>query len=712
MTLVREKRLFVKRTFLFCLLCAVMLGITVTRASEPRKLLRDALFFTDFGGVDDRLLTTGDVELGVSLPERERADSAAQGGDGLVACFQRGGAIAVTESVNERLRALTGREATFGIRVKPSSTLWDSAPLFSKHGGHDQLAFNLFFFADSFGAEVGSTGNRSILQTLAPRTETRNPDERDAWRVAFCRINGAKMEFFLDGRCCDEDFMLGNLKTNEIPFVIGAQYDSSAHDSLRTGFVGEIDYVAIWDRALSNDEITLLSGGADRIDARERTERVVPESMQYWTPPNRYGVGDCMPFYADGVFHFMYLLDKNRHGAKNGLGAHQWIQATSKDLVHWTHRPFVLAIDDQNEGSICTGSVLFHEGLYYAFYANRAVEYTLPDGTKKNVFGLLGVATSEDGLHFEKRDPNPLFLLPEGYSSSVRDPFVFQSPEDGRFYMLITASYRGRGCWARAVSDDLKNWQVLEPLYAHMNGEPECPDMFQWGDDYYLIANHLNGYYLMSKSPQGPWEAPLTPNILMNGMVNVPKTSPFGESRRIICGWTRERGFGGSAVFHELIRMENGTLGEKFVPEMIPRTGAETRYEGKISDGNLDIAIPQRFRLQLSASFDPNEIDRMRNLRIAYAEDRFIVVAFSERAVYLNDVKIDRVDFSSGHIELDCVAPNHIVDLCVNGERTATYASRDDWDENDVNKLRALKFSNEAGAKLKIERLSVAPIIR
>ena len=685
-------------------------NVSVADELEPRVILNDAYFFTDLEGDDDRLMPADGVELGVELGASEYSESKLRGGDGRVALIRRGGWIAVSETVNRKLCELTGREITLGVRMKPTSNIWESAPVFSKNGGHDQLAFNLFFFSDSLGAEVGTTGNRSLLQTLAPRSETRNPDERDAWRDVFCRINGAKMELFLDGRCCDEDFMLGDLKTNEIPFVIGAQYDSSDPESLRPGFEGEIDYVAIWDRSLSDEEITALSGGVDRIDPRERTERVGSESMQYWTPPNHYGVGDCMPFYAEGVFHFMYLLDKNRHGAKNGFGAHQWIQATSTDLVHWRHQPFVLAIEDQNEGSICTGAVMFHNGRYYAFYANRAVEFTLPDGTKKNVFGLLGVATSEDGLHFEKQEPNPLFLLPEGYASSTRDPFVFQSPEDGRFYMMITTSYLGKGCWARAVSDDLKEWQVLEPFYAHMSGEPECPDLFHWGNDYYLIANHLNGYYLMSKSPQGPWEAPNKPNVLMNGMVNVPKTAPFGEDRRIICGWTRERGFGGSAVFHELIRFEDGTLGEKFVSEMIPRTGAEIRYEDKIVDGKINVPTPQRFRLQLSASFDPSAVDRMRNLRIAYAPERSIIVSFSERAVYLNDVKIDRVDFSTGCLTLDCVAPNHVVDLCVNESRTATYASRDDLDENDPSKQRSIQLINESNGKLTIERLSVAPI--
>jgi hypothetical protein len=400
----------------------------------------------------------------------------------------------------------------------------------------------------------------------------------------------------------------------------------------------------------------------------------------------------------------MYLLDKNRHGAKNGLGAHQWIQATSTNLKDWKHQPFVLPITDQNEGSICTGSVFFHDGTYYAFYANRAVEYTLPSGETKKVFGLLCMAESRDGVHFEKKLPQPFLTLPEGYAAGTRDPVVFINPDDGRFHLYATTSYRGKGCWAHAVSDDLKNWTLLDPVYTHLPGEPECPDWFKWGDYYYVIANHLNGYYKRSKNPLGPWEIPDKPNVLMTGLVNVPKTAPFGDNRRIICGWTRERGFGGAAVFHELIRFDDGTLGEKFVPEMIPETDAPV-FSGRnlASDALQNLPTPRNFRLVVKLAYDPSRLDQLRDFVVQYAPNRSIRVVFSERAVYLNEVKIERVDLLSGNLELDCVATPVVVDLCVNGVRTATFASRDQ-------ETRSISVANDAEPTLVVESLEILPI--
>ena len=64
---------------------------------------------------------------------------------------------------------------------------------------------------------------------------------------------------------------------------------------------------------------------------------------------------------------------------------------------------------------------------------------------------------------------------------------------------------------------------------------------------------------------------------------NVAKTAGFANGRRIAAAWIPSRKddkdnareiFGGNAVFRELIQHEDGTLGTKFPPEMIPATGA------------------------------------------------------------------------------------------------------------------------------------------
>jgi len=304
--------------------------------------------------------------------------------------------------------------------------------------------------------------------------------------------------------------------------------------------------------------------------------------MQYFRPEAPYFVGDCMPFFHDGTYHLIYLLDENHHQGLGGLGGHQWAHASSTDLINWTHHPLAIACDQDWEGSICTGSVFVHDGVFYAYYATR-----LRDRNER-----LSLAVSHDGVNFEKTLPNP-FAGPEaGYrGKDYRDPFVFQDEKDGRFHMLVTASldnfplYQRGGCLAHLTSSDLKSWTIEEPFIVP-GGDPgypsipECPDYFRWNDWYYLIFS-LNGeaVYRMSQNPYGPWLRPAVDTFEGPSPACVMKTAPFTGNRRIGVAYLASRRDGkddggrvyaGNALFRELVQHGDGSLGVKFPTEMTP----------------------------------------------------------------------------------------------------------------------------------------------
>lgn len=648
--------------------------------SEPRSadILKEAVSvwhfvdLNDSAGANSILKMHGIVELNVELSDSERSASLERGGDGKTARFGGKGFLSAGQGANGELN-LSGRELTFYVRAKLGE-IPVSFPIFSKHGGHANMAYNLFAFEDYVGVEIGTTGNKvnRKSETAVPMSsqarfsEMRGPETAPhRWLDLICRVDGAKMEFFVDGRCVDEDFMLGDLKQNDVPLLIGAQ-DTGNGPSGR--FLGEIDTAAVWDRALSNEEILALSGGPKAVDPRERTDRGNGENLQYWCPPNAYGVGDCMPFSKDGVFHFVYLLDKKRHGAKNGWGAHQWIQATSTDLVNWTHQPFLVPITDQNEGSICTGSLFFFRGIYYALYANRSLD----EG------GKLAYAVSSDGIHFVKQE-EPFVSLPEGYSGSLRDPAAFYSEEDGLVHLYATTTYRGRGCWAHIVTQDMKNWELRDPLYFRTNKEPECPDWFQWGRYFYSIAGLEDGIYRIAESPAGPWRLPSGNERIGQGILRVPKTAPWKDGRRIVTAFTEQRGYGGDAVFHELVQLEDGVLGEKFVPEMIPASG-----EAFVREKSLKFrekhwrALPAHYRMQAKVKFDPKRINTLLDFTFQLdpdgenAGETEIRLIPTENAVKVGNVRLENIDLSSGEVCLDVILIRDILDVCVQNCRTAT----------------------------------------
>jgi len=304
--------------------------------------------------------------------------------------------------------------------------------------------------------------------------------------------------------------------------------------------------------------------------------------MQYFKPESPYFVGDCMPFFHGGTFHLYYLVDENHHQAKGGLGGHQWAHASSTDLIQWNHHPLAIPCTEEWEGSICTGSVFYHDGTFYGFYATRFL-----DRTEK-----LSLALSNDGITFAKTQPNPFAVPPEGYRPQhFRDPFVFVDETTGEFNMLVTAALAdypldGRGgCLLRFTSQDLRHWEVAEPF--HIPGGPpgypsipECPDYFFWNGWYYLIFG-LDGiaHYRMSTQPFGPWLRPAVDTFDGSRLAIVMKTAAFTGNRRIGVAFLAsrkedkddgERMYAGSTLFREITQNADGTLGTKFPPEMYP----------------------------------------------------------------------------------------------------------------------------------------------
>jgi hypothetical protein len=306
------------------------------------------------------------------------------------------------------------------------------------------------------------------------------------------------------------------------------------------------------------------------------------KSMQYFKPKGNLFVGDCIPFSKDGVYYYYWLLDSAHHKSLNGLGGHQWALSKSADLKTWQQFPLVLKIDEPWEKSICTGSVVFHKGKYYAFYATRL----LNDG---KVNEQLSYAISADGIHFEKQKPNPFYTSAPGYSKrDFRDPKVFVDEKSGDFHLFVsswqenTVMKNNGGALVHLSSKDLRNWTVHEPILTGQPSTPECPDYFYWKGWYYLVySDNSNTFYVKSRNPYGPWEAPRY-QALNEEWSNVAKTAEFKNGRRIAAAWVPGRSegkdnngeiFGGNSLFREVIQEPDGTLNTRFPEEMIPETG-------------------------------------------------------------------------------------------------------------------------------------------
>ncbi len=323
-------------------------------------------------------------------------------------------------------------------------------------------------------------------------------------------------------------------------------------------YVGQILLDEEWPRGnLLSDAETFRRAGfsvEDCLPAEEEPPAVLGtfSEAEGWKPEENVFVGDCMPYRRGGEYHVLYLKDRHHHESKWWLGAHQWEHISTTDLKTWQIHPTAVAIDDPEEGSICTGSHIAHQGTEYLFYTVRK---------GKGIAAPICRSVSRDGYHYQK-DRSFGFVLSEKYLAHVaRDPKVIRDDE-GLFHMFLTTALReeGKGCLAHFVSSDLDTWQdVGAPIFVGEDGEqPECPDYIRYRGRYYLIFS-LQGkaHYRYSDHPFHGWKAPADDRVLC---ASVPKGALW-EDKILFAGYSAPpKCYAGTMTFRFATASETGEL--------------------------------------------------------------------------------------------------------------------------------------------------------
>ena len=192
--------------------------------------------------------------------------------------------------------------------------------------------------------------------------------------------------------------------------------------------------------------------------------------------------------YFKGNYHFFY-----QHNPYSGFWDRMfWGHAVSTDMLHWDYLPLALApsedYDDHPKGGCFSGSAIVIDDKLWVMYT----------GTCNNGTGFEQsqcVAWSEDGVHFQKYEGNPVLTAPEGVrTDSFRDPKVWE--HDGLYYMVCGASRDGKAQALLYRSKDFLHWEFFNVL-AESRGDWgymwECPDFFPLGDKYVLMFSPMGG---------------------------------------------------------------------------------------------------------------------------------------------------------------------------------------------------------------------------
>lgn len=203
-------------------------------------------------------------------------------------------------------------------------------------------------------------------------------------------------------------------------------------------------------------------------------------------------IWDSWYVWDGDVCHAFYLCasrglgDPNRRHRYTNVG-----HAISKDLTNWTVLPDALSPSDSpafDSWTTWTGSTIKgDDGRWYMFYTGTSRE----DGGDVQSIGL---AISEDLIGWQKVSNQALVRADQDHYEKLgetnwpdeawRDPWVFRSLEDNKWHMLITARSKGpgriKGVIGHAISENLKEWEVLPPLSKPDQGFGQL-EVFQHG---------------------------------------------------------------------------------------------------------------------------------------------------------------------------------------------------------------------------------------
>ena len=116
------------------------------------------------------------------------------------------------------------------------------------------------------------------------------------------------------------------------------------------------------------------------ISTREYREKMLKDPYRptfHFAVPDDNGVpGDSNgAFYADGVYHLMYIYQNSKSGA------YHWGHISSVDLLHWRHHPDALVSDDGDEGCFSGGGFIDDDKTaYISFWKFPSKNYETDNG--------------------------------------------------------------------------------------------------------------------------------------------------------------------------------------------------------------------------------------------------------------------------------------------------------------------------------------------
>ncbi len=324
-----------------------------------------------------------------------------------------------------------------------------------------------------------------------------------------------------------------------------------------------------------------METGITYLDWNETEKKIVRRSMeeqydtcyreQYHFVPWKNWINDpngvC---WYQGYYHMFYQTNPYEQYWSNMY----WGHAVSKDLIHWTHLPIVLApqpevlkqADHMKGGAFSGSAVVMEDQVFFYLTRHYGPLEDNPDTVEEQ-----WMTSSRDMLHFEP-EQRIIYKKPEGASFDFRDPKVLKIGET--WYLVLGTNFNGKAAILLYRSSDGKKWNYVHPLLIEQTEGIrcfECPDFFELDGRYVAIGAWMSHYdeqgrYQMSRYYIGNWKEE-TLEVEQSGWFDFGSNcyamqSFEHEGRRISIGWV-------SDFYGEYIPVENGANGSMTIPRQL-----------------------------------------------------------------------------------------------------------------------------------------------
>ncbi|MCR6109504.1 glycoside hydrolase family 32 protein [Bacillus sp. A301a_S52] len=296
--------------------------------------------------------------------------------------------------------------------------------------------------------------------------------------------------------------------------------------------------------------------------------------------------------YFKGEYHLFYQY----YPYKTQWGPMHWGHVKSKDLINWENAPVALAPDKTYDKDGCfSGTAIEKDGKMYLMYTGH-IEGRRPEDVRQ----VQCMAVSDDGIHFEKVEQNPVISeedLPDNAKpQDFRDPKVLKHGEC--YYSLIASKAKeGGGQILLYKSKDLLDWEFVSVLLKGEKDEGpmwECPDLFELnGKDVLIISveglpakenNFTNTHSVLSIIGKMDWEKGVFNKEVVEeldyGMdFYAPQTISDNKNRRVMISWmqmwgrnipthTDGHGWAGAMTLPRELVIKNNHLYQRPIPEV------------------------------------------------------------------------------------------------------------------------------------------------